>query len=234
MFHHHYLGNHCGMVKIWIVAALAAALSFALPAHAGIVKIQDVKSCSVDGLDTSTDSVTGGVHCDNGSPFSLSGILDGSIGLLVGDSQTPSWNIVNDTGADVTTLSLYYTGLLAPNADIDLQVSGDYFKKCSTDDGTNFRTDDNCGSGDKTVKPEDGGQLPVLLTWSTETGGTGIALDQAFNLGTASFAHSGQDAGCFSGTPTCEPSAVPTPASLGLLLLGLLALTLRKLARSAE
>ena len=87
----------------------AALMSMAMPAQAGIVKIQGEQSCNVDGLDTDTSSVRGGVHCDSGSPFSLSSILDGTIGLLVGDSQTPSWNVINDTGSFVDTISLGFT-----------------------------------------------------------------------------------------------------------------------------
>ena len=121
-------------MKTKLVSINAVAILFAVilapAASAGIIKIQDAQTCnsSANGLDTSTETVRGGVHCDNGDPFSLTGILDGSIGLLVGNSQTPSWNIINDTGAALTELSLYYTGLLAPNAFIDMQVSGDFFQ----------------------------------------------------------------------------------------------------------
>lgn len=205
--------------------------AIALPASAGIVKVQDVKGCQVTGLDASLDSIEGGVHCDaGGAGFSLSGILDGSIALLVGDSQTPSWNIVNDTGADVFVLTLYYTGRLASNAFIDMQVGGDWFSACASDDGNRLASDDGCGSGDKTAKPEDGGLLPVALTWS---GGTGIGAGETFNLGTASFAHSGQDAGCFSGTANCSPTVVPVPAAAWLLGSALLSLAVTRRRRDA-
>jgi hypothetical protein len=57
----------------------------------------------------------------------------------------------------------------------------------------------------------------LKMVWS---GGTGVAANGVFNIGTASFAHSGADAGCISGTANC--SRVPEPASLPLLSAGLL------------
>lgn len=203
----------------------------AVPAGAAIVKVQDAQSCQVTGLDESLESIQGGVHCDLGDAgFSLAGILDGTIALLIGNSQTPSWNIVNDTGAEVLTLTLYYSGALAPNAFIDMQVGGDWFSACTSDDGIALASDDGCGSGDKTTKPEDGGQLPVALTWS---GGTGIGIGETFNLGTASFAHSGEDAGCLSGNANCTPAVVPVPAAawlFGSALFGLMVTSRRRTA----
>lgn len=208
-----------------ILVSLVVAFLLAGPASAAIITVQEKKSCQVTGLDTSTASVRGGVHCDTGDVgFSLTDLLSGQIGLLVGDSKTPSWNVLNDTGSAVTQLALYYSGALAQNSFIDMQVSNGIFEACRSDDGTVVNSDSNCGSGDKTVKPEDGGKLPVLLTWS---GGNGVAAGETFNIKTASFASAGQDAGCISGTSDCEPGVIPLPASFWLFLasFGFLGLT---------
>jgi hypothetical protein len=184
-----------------------------------ILKVRDAQSCSVDGLDPSPASSQGGVHCLPGDlPFSLAGILNGTIPLYVGNSTTPSWNIINDTGATVTSLTLWFSGQLASNAFIDLQQGNDIFTACETTEfGGSPNYDANCGTGDIADDPVD---LPLKMVWS---GGSGLAVNQVFNLGTASFAHAGEDAGCISGTSDC--SAVPEPTSLVLLGSGFVALS---------
>jgi hypothetical protein len=68
-------------------------------ASADIVGIQSVQTCQHDGLPSGT-LTNGGVYCTaNGGDFSLTAILNGTIQLIVNNSQTPSYNIVNDTGA---------------------------------------------------------------------------------------------------------------------------------------
>ena len=187
-------------------------------ASAGIVKIQQSQTCNVIGLDPSPDAAQGGVHCDVGNnPFSLSAVLNGTISLFIGNSQTPSWNLVNDTGKLLSSLTLFYTGALATNSLIDMQISGtNIFQACTATTATGVVTSDaNCGSGDVTALDP---ALPLKMVWS---GGTGVAADGVFNVGTASFAHAGADTGCISGKPTsCQ--TVPEPVSLSLISLGLL------------
>lgn len=201
-----------------------------MSAHAAIIKIQDEQGCQVTGLDGPTN-IQGGTHCDVGDAgFSLTDLLNGDLdlyhGLLVGDSQTPKWNIVNDTGATVTELPLWYSGMLADNSFIDMQTGGMFSDwSCVSDDtafgGTSVNSDSGCGSADKSTKPEDGGVIPVLLTWSA---GTGIAAGETFNISTASFASGGDDAGCISGTFDCQVIPVPAAAWLfGSALVGLFA-----------
>lgn len=213
--------------RLMVATAVLAAALLVTDADAGIVKFQQVQSCQIDGLDA-PDAVQGGVHCDNGNPFSLSDILDGSIALWVGDSQTPSWNIVNDTGSHLDTLTLFFFGELASNAFVDMQISGtDIFTACTATTADNVvTTSADCGSEDKTA---DDPALALMLEWS---GGTGLAAGQAFNIGTASFAHAGQDAGCFSGTADCEPrTSVAEPHVLLMLGLGLVGLALGRRRR---
>jgi hypothetical protein len=200
-----------------LLAAVAGliALSLTSGASAQIVKIQGAQSCNVIGLDTFA-GVVGGVHCAPDGPdagttpdgFSLSALLNGSISLFVANSQTPSWNFINDTGAAVTSLTLYFAGDLASNASIDMQQSGGIFTACASTAGGITRSNSDCGPTDKTVYDP---TMPVALTWS---GGTGIAAGYVFNISTASFAHAGQDAGHFY-------SPIPEPESYAMLGLGL-------------
>lgn len=209
----------------WVIfGTIAVCLMMPSVASAAIIKIQTAQSCNYVGLDTSTSTVHGGVHCSDAAndPFSLSDVLDGTISLLVGNSQTPSWNLINDTGAALTSLTLSYSGALASGSYIDMQVSGtSIFVACSETTFNNVTySDAHCGTSDKAPAPV---ALPLEMTWS---GGTGLAINQIFNLGTASFAHAGADAGSITGTL----SPVPEPESYAMLLagLGLLGFTARR------
>ena len=204
-----------------VSAVLSVSVLLMVPsASADIIKIQSTQACNVIGLDSSPATAQGGVHCNTGNtPFSLVGVLNGSLKLFVGDSQTPSWNVINDTGSPLTSLTLYYSGALASNAFIDMQISGtNIFQACAATTAALVVTSDaNCGSGDVTGNAP---ALPLKMVWS---GGTGVAVSGTFNIGTASFAHAGEDAGCISGTPNC--TSVPEPSPVTLVVTGLLALT---------
>lgn len=217
--------------------ALITALGIT-SAHAAIIKIEDAGGCQVTGLD-SPESIQGGTHCDVGDVgFSLTDLLNGDLdlhhGLLVGDSQTPKWNILNDTGALVTDLPLWYSGMLADNSFVDMQVGGNWFDSCESVDSANpanVNSDASCGSGDKTLKPEDGGVIPMLLTWSSNgIDSDGIGIGETFRISTASFASGGDDAGCISGTSDCMP-IIPIPAAawlFGSALVGLAGIKRKK------
>ncbi len=211
------IGTSAASICLLVVFVVCCGL---VTARADIIKLQKEQSCNVIGLDTSPATAKNGVHCAAGdTPFSLKAILDGTIILFVGNSKTPSWNVINDTGAPLTSLTLFYTGALASNAFIDMQLSGTtIFHACESITANNvIHTDPNCGTGDKTSNNP---QLAVELIWS---GGLGVGKGGTFNIGTASFAHAGEDAGCISGTGTCTPTRGPEPASLTLLSIGVIA-----------
>ena len=207
--------------------ALFSASFFLAPQASGaIIKTQNAQACNVIGLDSSPATARGGVHCTTGDEgFSLTSILNGTIALYVGNSATPSWNIVNDTGATVTSLTLYYSGALASNSNLDMQQSNNIFTSCAATTATNVTTSSsNCGaSGDTANNPA----LAVKLVWS----GGSLAAGATFNLGTASFAHAGQDAGCISGTSNCAASTIPELSTYVLLGTGLLGIGLFKRKR---
>jgi hypothetical protein len=206
-------------------AVLIVMTASSLVAHADIIKIQNAQTCAVYGLDASPATSTGGVHCQTGGAgFNLSDLLSGNISLFVGNSKTPSWNIYNDTGSMVTSLTLFYSGALASNANIDMQQSNNIFKACVEVNANNaVFSDPNCGTKDIAPYGTTGVPLPLQMTWSTYATGTsggagsGVGIGDTFNISTASFAHAGADAGCISGTADCSPTTVPEPPSSLLL-----------------
>jgi hypothetical protein len=220
-----------------VATAFLITLFTAPMASADIIKIQSSQSCNVIGLDPSPGASVGGVHCDVGNtPFKLTDILSGGLPLFVGNSSTPSWNVINNTGSLLTSLTLVYSGALAPGAFIDMQVSGTtLFHACAeTTGGSATFSDANCGTHDIAPAPI---LVPLTMVWS---GGTGVAADGLFNIGTASYAHAGADAGCISGTSNCTPTVVtPEPSTFVLYGLGLTMLLvgqkwrkMRKISRS--
>ena len=200
-----------------LVGVLSTSVLLAAPASAAIIGIRSAQSCNVYGLNSSPATAVSGVHCDPNyagtstfDPFSLTDLLNGSIALYVGNSKTPSWNLVNDTGAPLTSLTLYYSGALAPNSVIDLQVRDPFL------------------SGGGVATPDITAQNPALPLQMMWNGGTGLGVGEVFNVWTASFAHKGADAGCISGTSDCKPKPpVPVPDGgsmamlLGIALIGL-------------
>jgi hypothetical protein len=226
------LVSFIGIASFLAVAPFAAADG--IGANDPIISIQSFQSsCNVVGLASSPATSTGGVHCAAAPnvPFSLTGILNGTLPLFVGNSTTPSWNVINDTGTALSSLTLFYSGALASNANLNpSNQGGSPFNTCVAVSFSGMVAN-NCGSLSSPVS------LPATLTWS---GGAGIPIGGTFNINTASFAHAGQDAGCISGTDDCLPEPTPTPTPppvsepgtltlLGTAMLGMGAMLRRRL-----
>ncbi|HVS22956.1 MAG TPA: PEP-CTERM sorting domain-containing protein [Gammaproteobacteria bacterium] len=221
-----------------LAAVGAVQLLTAQVASAAIVGVKGGQACSIAGLDASEATVQGGVHCASLSPdtaFSLSALEAGTLSLMfVANSQTPSWNFINDTGSTVNNLTLYFAGALASNSFIDMQVAGagqTWFDDCTAtpSGGLPYTTTSNCSSPTPTETGFDPA-LPIKLEWKAGATGTGIGVNTIFNVWTASFAHAGEDHGCFSGTApgtnSCTPTSVPEPATIALFGVGLMGFAL--------
>jgi PEP-CTERM motif len=162
----------------------------------------------------------GSIVCDGTSAFSLTAIEDGSVQLLISNSQTPSFVVVNDTGSTITDLTFDYFGVLASNANLNCQINGPAQSEFSSCTVTGVGSS---GSGTTTLN---GPITPPAVFNFIAGSGTGIAAGADFDITTASFAHAGQDNGCLTGaaagscTPTTPP-VVPEPSSLALFATGL-------------
>jgi hypothetical protein len=184
---------------------LFAALCLPQVAAADIISISQAQTCA--GHPT---------LCDNGHAYSLLSILNGTTHLMIADSQTPEWVVVNDTGAKVTSLTLYLSGSLASNADMTCQVNGfNPFDTCSVNGFSD-------GAGHHQGTDTHPAVLPANFTWTQGATGTGLATGAYFDIKTSSFAHAGQDNGCVNGVSGCTTTTVPEPSSVMLLLPGLI------------
>ena len=175
---------------------------------------------------------TGGTNnlCNAGTAYSLSALESGTISFTVGTvNGSGSWVLVNDTGSQVNSLTLYYAGTLDSNHFLDLQVNG---WNSSTVPFVNCTITENNGTVTNGCSVNTGmnPSLPAKLNWSdtppasTTAEGFGIAAGEKFDLTIASFDTSNSDNGCISGTPTCTPRVTPEPTSMLLFGTGLLAL----------
>lgn len=189
---------------------------------------------------------SGGVICQGGSPIDLSAVLNGTVALNIPPNGTPEWELVNNLGANysnngtttnssgvLTQLTLFFSGSLASNAFLDLQVNG---WSASTNPFTGCEIVDSAspshaatGCSVNSLEVMNGFTLPAELIWSMGTG-HGVSSGGDFDIKTASFAHAGQDVGCISGSSTCTPMSAPEPSGLALLgasLLGFVAVVRR-------
>jgi hypothetical protein len=185
-----------------------------------------------------TTPCSGGVICQGGAPIDLSEVLNGTFKLNIPANGTPQWELVNNLGKNynnggtitdasgkLTQLTLFYTGTLASNATLDLQVNGWSattipFSGCEIIDSSAPTSNTTTGCSVNTLDAMQGFKLPAELIWSIGSD-FGVGANGYFDIQTSSFAHAGQDVGCLSGTASCTVSPVPEPSSTSLLAAGL-------------
>jgi len=150
---------------------------------------------------------SGGLQGTGGTPFNLTGIQAGTTILqaVIGTQTSPVYEVVNNTGATVTSFSLVFNGSLPPNQFLDCQVNGGFSGSSCTISGASGTVGTNAQYGP-------GGILPVAITFSN----LNIANGGTFDIVFSSFANGA------SGSVTGV--SVPEPGTLGLFCVGAMAL----------
>jgi len=202
-----------GILALSLLSFLGVLL-IAPHALADNIAIANATACS--------GTVPGGTICTNGSgglvgtggtPFSLSGIQNGTIVLqaVIGTQTAPVYQVVNDTGSTVTSFSFVFTGTLPSNQFIDCQTNGGF-------SGANCSISGASGTVGKNAQYGPGGTFPATITFT----GLNIAPGSTFDVVFSSFANGAS--GSVTGTP------VPEPSTLLLFVSGLLgiAVVIRK------
>ena len=148
---------------------------------------------------------SGGLQGTGGTPFSLTGLENGTIVLqaVIGTQTAPVYEIVNDAGATITSFSILFSGTLPSNQFIDWQTNGGFA-------GASCSISGPSGTVGKNAQYGPGGKFPAVITFS----GLNIANGSTFDLVFSSFANGAS--GSVSGVP------VPEPGTLLLLACGLI------------
>src|SRR5215467_3332607 len=181
-------------------------LAAAAPARADNIAIANATVCSgTPPGGTICSDGSGGLQGTGGVPFSLTGLENGTIVLqaVIGTQTAPVYEIVNDTGATITSFSLLFTGTLPSNQFIDCQTNGAF-------SGASCSLSGPSGTVGKNAQYGPGGKFPAVITFS----GLNIANRSTFDLVFSSFANGA------SGSVTGVP--VPEPGTLLLLACGLI------------
>ncbi|HEY4948882.1 MAG TPA: hypothetical protein VIH88_00985 [Candidatus Acidoferrales bacterium] len=192
---------------------LAGVLMGASGAHAQIVSIANNQGQS--GTCTSGVGPGGTLCATSTTPFLLSDLENGTEVLTIPNtSSTPVFYVEDNLPGTLSSLSLIFDGSLASNANLQCNFGGGESGLCNVD-----------GVSGGLSNPIPAGDFPATITFS----GISIPDGTFFEIGTASFAHAGQDFGCLAGTPiapgssggtsTCTPVAAPEPSTPSMLLL---------------
>jgi hypothetical protein len=96
-----------------------------------------------------------------GTPFSLSGIENGSIVLqaVIGTQTAPVYEVINDTGATITSFSIVFTGTLPSNQFIDCKTNGVF-------SGAGCSITGPSGTVGKNAQYGPGGTFPATITFT--------------------------------------------------------------------
>ena len=179
-----------------ILLVLVGALLAAPHAQADNIGIADATVCSgTPPGGTICTNGSGGLQGTGGTPFSLSGIENGSIVLqaVIGTQTSPVFEVINDTGATITSFSIVFTGTLPTNQFLACQTNGGFSGASCTISGASGTVGTNAQYGPN-------GKLPVTITFS----GLKIANGSTFDIVFSSFANGAS--GSITGTP--EPSTL--------------------------
>lgn len=188
-----------GRSHFLIVCFLFLGVLLAAPdAHADNIAIANATACS--------GTPPGGTICSNGSgglqgtggvPFSLSGIVNGSIILQVsiGTQTAPVYEVINDTGVTVTSFAFVFTGNLPSNQFIDCQTNGGF-------SGAGCSISGPSGTVGKNAQYGPGGTFPATITFT----GLNIAPGATFDIVFSSFANGAT--GSVTGVPVAEPGTL--------------------------
>jgi len=194
-----------GLCTVLLVSVLMAASG----THAQIVSIANNQGQS--GTCTSGVGPGGTLCATSTNPFLLSDIKNGSEVLTIPDtSSTPVFYVEDNIPGTLSSFSLIFDGSLASNANLQCNFGGGESGTCTVD-----------GVLGGLSNPIPAGDFPATITFS----GLSIADGTFFEIGTASFAHAGQDFGCLAGVPiasggsTCTPVAAPEPSTPSMLLI---------------
>ena len=200
------------------VIMVGAFLCLTLPASGQIVAIADATTCSgTPPGGTICSNGSGGYQGTGGTPFSVTGIENGSVVLqaVIGSQTSPVYEVVNNTGATLTTLTFTLNlepgGFFANNQTLNCQTHGGF----SGDPCTTTANGIKYGEGVHTPMYNGGNgfSYPVTFTFT----GLDICAGCKFDITFASFANGDKD---LQTGPVPEGSSIPMLAASGLVLLG--------------